>query len=132
MVYGILTAGAGVLTYSSAGHPPPVLLHEKTPYDLLGKGGTVIGMGGRVPFEEETVFLNAGDKLILYTDGIIECQDAQGTFYGEQRFYQLLESLKKKPIAVMLEEIVKNIDHFISGLRPQDDIALLGIEYRGG
>ncbi|MFA6411490.1 MAG: SpoIIE family protein phosphatase [Syntrophales bacterium] len=132
MVYGIIAAGEGVLTYSSAGHPPPVLLHEGAPYDLLGKGGSIIGLGGDVPFEEETVSLTPGDKLILYTDGVSECQDAQGVFYGEQRFYQRLENLKKKPISAMMEEIVKDIDVFLSGLQPQDDIALLGIEYRGG
>lgn len=132
MVYGILDAGEGVLTYSSAGHPPPVLLHEEAPYGLLDKGGPIIGLGGSVPFEEETVSLTEGDKVILYTDGVSECQDAQGAFYGEQRFYQLLENLKKKPIAVMMEEIVKDIGAFLSGLQPQDDITLLGIEYRGG
>ncbi|MFA5181177.1 MAG: SpoIIE family protein phosphatase [Syntrophales bacterium] len=132
MFYGILAAGEGVLTYSGAGHPPPVLLHEEAPYDLLDKGGSIIGLGGNVPFEEEAVSLTVGDRVILYTDGVIECQDARGVFYGEQRFYQLLETLKKKPIAVMMEEIVKDIGLFLSGLQPQDDITLLGIEYRGG
>lgn len=132
MFYGILDAGEGVLTYSSAGHPPPVLLHEGTPYDLLDKGGPIIGLGGSVPFEEEAVSLTAGDKVILYTDGVSECQDAQGAFYGEQRFYQLLETLKKKPIAVIMEEIVKDIGAFLSGVKPQDDITLLGMEYSGG
>jgi sigma-B regulation protein RsbU (phosphoserine phosphatase) len=132
MVYGILDAGKGVLTYSGAGHPPPVHLHERSPYDLLDKGGPIIGLGGRVPFEEEAVSLTVGDKVIIYTDGISECQDAQGSFYGEQRFYQLLETMKKKPIAVMMEEIVKDIGTFLSGVKPQDDITILGIEYRGG
>jgi len=132
MFYGILDGGEGVLTYSSAGHPPPVLLHERASYDLLDKGGAIIGLGGRVPFEEDTVSLVAGDKVILYTDGVSECQDARGAVYGEQRFYQLLENLKKKPIAVMMEDIVKDIGSFLSGLHPQDDITLLGIEYRGG
>ncbi len=132
MVYGILDAGEGVLTYSSAGHPPPVHLHERSPYDLLDKGGPIIGLGGRVPFEEGAVSLTQGDKVILYTDGVSECQDAQGSFYGEQRFYQLLETMKKKPIAVMMEEIVKDIGTFLSGVKPRDDITILGIEYRGG
>jgi phosphoserine phosphatase RsbU/P len=132
MFYGILDGDEGVLTYSSAGHPPPVLLHDGASYDLLDKGGAIIGLGGKVPFEEDTVSLVAGDKVILYTDGVSECQDAQGAIYGEQRFYQLLENLKKKPIAVMMEDIIKDIGSFLSGLQPQDDITLLGIEYRGG
>ena len=120
------------MTYSSAGHPPPVLLHEGAPYSLLDKGGSIIGLGGSVPFEEEAVSLAQGDKIILYTDGVSECQDAQGSFYGEQRFYQLLETMKKKPIAMMMEEIVKDIGAFLAGVKPRDDITILGIEYRGG
>ena len=132
MFYGILDAGEGVLTYSSAGHPPPVHLYERSPYDLLDKGGPIIGMGGSIPFGEEAVSLTQGDKVILYTDGVSECQNGKGEFYSEQRFYQLLETLKKKPIALMMEEIVKDIGAFLSGVNPQDDITILGIEYRGG
>jgi len=132
MVYGILDAGEGVLTYSSAGHPPPVLLHEGAPYELLERGGPIIGLGRLEPFEEETIALTPGDKLIIYTDGVSECQDAQGAFYGEQRFYQLLESLKVKHINVLMDEIVKDINTFLADVKPRDDITLLGIEYRGG
>jgi sigma-B regulation protein RsbU (phosphoserine phosphatase) len=132
MVYGILAAKEGVLTYSSAGHPAPVLLHAGGAYDLLEKGGSIIGLGGSVPFEEETLALTSGDKLILYTDGVSECQNPRGELYGEQRFYQLLESLKGMHINLLLDEIVKNIEIFLAGEKPRDDIALLGIEYRGG
>ena len=132
MVYGILDVREALLTYSSAGHPPPVLLHADAPYELLERGGPIIGLGGMAPFEEETIALTPGDKLIIYTDGVTECQNVEGAFFGEVRYYQLLESLKKFPISEMVEKITAEISNFLTGGQPQDDITLLGIEYRGG
>ncbi len=132
IVYGFLAPEQGLLTYSSAGHPPPVLLHARRPYELLEQGGPIIGLGGVEPFEEETVTLTPGDKLIVYTDGIAECRNGHGAFFGENRYYELLERLKGLPLADLLGGATAAINEFLEGGQPQDDITLLGIEYRGG
>ncbi len=130
--YGLMAAEHGILTYSSAGHPPPVLLHGRGAYELLERGGPIIGLGGMAPFEEEKVKLAPGDKLVIYTDGITECQNKQGIFFGAERFYQLLEDLKSLPITQIMEKITTAVTDFLGERQPQDDITLLGIEYRGG
>ncbi|HOF05811.1 MAG TPA: SpoIIE family protein phosphatase [Syntrophales bacterium] len=132
MVYGVISLREGLLTYSSAGHPPPVLIGSGRPCELLVRGGPIIGLGGILPFEEGTVVLSPGDKLVVYTDGVSDCRRTPGEVYGEERFYRFLAAVKDRPVGVMMEKIVGEIDSFLAGQSPQDDITLLGIEYRGG
>jgi len=132
MFYGVFDLEGGFLTYSSAGHPPPLMLREGRPCELLTKGGPIIGLGGMLPFEEETVPIAPGDRLIVYTDGMSDLRNLRGELYGEKRFYRLLETLKSGQIEVMMEGIADEIDTFLEGSKPPDDITLLGIVYRGG
>jgi sigma-B regulation protein RsbU (phosphoserine phosphatase) len=78
--YMILNIEDATVCYSNAAHPPPLLLRKKGGVELLEEGGTIIGFGGRIPFEEEKKLLEKGDKMILYTDGITE-YEADSTVY---------------------------------------------------
>lgn len=130
MVYLIIDLRKGDLIYSNAAHPPPMILHADGGVDLLETGGTVIGLNGILPFEEETRKLRDGDKLLCYTDGIFEMMNEKGEIFGEGRFYDLSKSLRHLPVHRMLEEIIRNIDAFVNGAKLCDDVSLLGIEYQ--
>lgn len=128
--YLIINTASGRLIYSNAAHPPPVLLHKEGGYELLDKGGTIIGMGGIMPFEEESKYLRDGDKIIIYTDGVIEYKNSSGDDFGEKRLYFLLESLKDLTIERLLNRVMESIDAFGQGTKLQDDLSLVGIEYK--
>ncbi len=96
IVYMIIDTKNGTLTYSSAAHPPPVILRRRGGLELLDKGGTIIGLDGLVPFDEGEKVLQQGDRIILYTDGVAEYQNNDGKSFGEDRFYSLLESTKQQ------------------------------------
>lgn len=130
IVYLILNVHKGTLKYSNAAHPPPVLLRSDGSLELLDKGGTIIGLGGRIPFEEEQKELQSGDKIILYTDGVVEYQNDSGHFFGKDRFYTLLKNQKGHSISKILDEVLKSLIDFSSNTRPQDDVSLLGIEFK--
>ena len=67
MSYIIINTQSNSITYSNAAHPPPVLLHRDGELELLEKGGTIIGMGGVLPFEEGTVRVRpGGPSFCLY------------------------------------------------------------------
>jgi sigma-B regulation protein RsbU (phosphoserine phosphatase) len=129
--YHVLNIKNGILKYSNAAHPPPVLLHPDGTMELLDKGGTIIGMGGILPFEEGERQLCFKDKLFIYTDGIVEYQDRKGSFYGEDRFYMELQKLKDEPVSVIMDSIIESVMHFGEHNEPLDDITLLGLEFKG-
>ena len=131
IVYMVLNIHTGSLRYSNAAHPCPILLHPDGKLDLLDRGGTIIGLDGIVPFEEGELDLRCGDKLFFYTDGLTEYQSDEGQFYGEDRFNALLASLKDQPVGVALELVYESLMQFGNQAKLQDDVSLLGVEFKG-
>lgn len=84
-----------------------------------------------MPFEEGKKELQTKDKIIIYTDGVIEFQDDKGGIYGEDRFYVLLKKLKDQPIRKIIDEVFKSLREFGNNTNPKDDVSLLGIEFTG-
>ena len=131
IIYLILDMRNGNLKYCNAAHPYPVVMHKDGTLEVLREGGTIIGMGNILPFDDgERQFL-PGDKLFIYTDGIIEYQDKNGAFYGKDRFYEELHKLKDEPIPSIIDGIMDSMMVFGDNIEPQDDISLLGLEFKG-
>lgn len=130
IIYMIIDINGGTLTYSNAAHPPPVILHRDGTTELLDVGGTIIGLDGIVPFDQDERTLRDGDKVILYTDGVVEYENENGEFFGEGRFFSLLGDLKDEGIEKLLDGIVTSISRFGNGATVRDDITLVAIEYR--
>jgi len=130
MIYLVINFREGYFVYTNAGHPPLVLLHEDGSMELLSKGGSVIGLEGILPFEQERKELREGDKLILYTDGLIEQRNSEGEFYGQDRLYSKLKELKDLSIDAILAGAISSVKEFGEGAKLQDDLSLLGIEFK--
>ncbi len=131
IVYLLLDLKTGSLAYSCAGHPPPILLAGRDQLIRLDKGGTVIGLDEVVPFDEGRVELAPGDKLILYTDGVVEYADSEGRLFGQERFTGILQRLRTLPVAGMLERTWQELLAFGDQKAPADDVSLMGLEYLG-
>jgi len=132
IVYLIIDRAKGRFVYSAAGHPPPVMLHRDGSCEILEKGGPIIGLGGdENPFEEEEKVLVPGDKLVLYTDGVVEYEDREGAFFGSERLFGLLERVKDEPIGVILDRVFEDLVAFGGDARLHDDVTLLGFEFKG-
>ena len=129
--YIVLNTEDKSIRYSNAAHPPPILLHENGEIEMLDKGGTIIGMGGLLPFEEGKKQARAGDKLLIYTDGIVEYENNDGEFYGDERFHRELQRLNNRTISDLVDGIIDSMMDFGDNNTPQDDITLLGIEFKG-
>jgi sigma-B regulation protein RsbU (phosphoserine phosphatase) len=135
MSYAVLHTPTGALTCSNAGHPPPAILREDGSLVLLKRGGCPIGtIDFRGPqekkcvFEEEQVRIRAGDKLLLYTDGVYEYQNEAGEFYGTDRFYKKLNELVGRRVVDLVEILFNDLMAFGQHTRPKDDISLFGVE----
>jgi sigma-B regulation protein RsbU (phosphoserine phosphatase) len=77
------------LTYTNAGHLPPILVHNGSA-ELLEVTGTVVGAFPFADYEEKQVQIESGDLLVAYTDGIVEPENEYGEMFGEQRLTDLL------------------------------------------
>jgi len=132
IIFLIVNIRNGHMIYSNAAHPPPILLHADGALELLEEGGTINGLDGLLPFEEGEKILSPGDKIILYTDGVFEFVDSRGEIFGEKRFHELVKGLYRLPIGAVLDEIVLAIERFVQGAKLQDDVSLLGIEFKNG
>ena len=137
MNYVIINLKTGRLTSSSAGHPPPIILRKDGTLQLLRKGGRPLGTidmrfsdDEPIIYEEEQEQLCPGDKLIFYTDGVNEYQNAKGEFYGNDRFYSRLKELKDQPVDRLVESVFKSLMVFGNNAEPKDDVSLLGIELK--
>ena len=88
-------------------------------------------MGGVLPFEEGEKKLHFGDRLFLYTDGIVEYQNADGLLYGTDRFFAELQRLKDNLISNIVDGVIESMMSFGNHTEPQDDISLLAVEFMG-
>ena len=130
VVYMIVDVRDGTAHYSSAGHPPPLLVGADGNLARLEKGGPIIGQASGLPFEEGRHRLKPGDRIILMTDGLIEHCNEGGEQYGDTRLEHALTTLVRLPLGPMLDRVMENVMSF-GNQSPKDDVSLLGIEYRG-
>ena len=82
---GLLDPATGEMTYCNAGHNPPILVRKNGTTEQLAGGGMILGIFGAAEYENQTVTLQEGDLLALFSDGITEaCQPALEEEFGEE------------------------------------------------
>jgi sigma-B regulation protein RsbU (phosphoserine phosphatase) len=113
------------LTYVNAGHNPPFLIRDGK-ITKLKKGGMIIGfLPTTIPYESETVKLQKGDYLILYTDGITEAMDKDNKEFTDEKFEKLVCSLNEESPYEAMKIIKKSIDEHVKGAEQSDDLTYI-------
>lgn len=130
MFYGCLNVTTGELVYSSAAHPPPLLQRKNGERELLEKGGSIIGLSGKIPFEQGRVVLAPGDRLFLYTDGITEYEDESGDFFGRERVFDIVEKYRDQNLEALLHGIYDALMAFGNNRTPGDDVTMLAVDFQ--
>jgi len=123
LFYGQLSDD-GTLEYCNAGHELPLLVGRET-IRRLDVGGTVLGPVPTARYESETVTLEPGDMLVLYTDGIPERMNASGDFYGPDRIERLVSQLLDQSAQLVATSVLAEVDAFAGGLPAQDDMTVV-------
>jgi len=128
LFYGILDMAEKTFTSTNAGHNAPMLVSQGACCRRLETGGIVLGMLPDMPFEDETIQLNSGDLLLMFSDGITEAMNDREEEFGEERLMALLgEHAQLDPVALMAE-IVSQAQAFTGGTQQQDDMTLVAIK----
>jgi len=124
--YGVLDAEARTLTYCNAGHNPPLLMRASGAIESLATGGTVLGrLFAGDPYDEATVTLDRGDRVVLFTDGVTEARRGDEDF-GESRLAEVVKAYRDSSPNELQDRIVEAITAFTSGTFG-DDVTLVVI-----
>ena len=116
------------LTYINAGHNQPILRHNSGLIQRLDVGGLPFGIKADAGYLTGTVVLEAGDWLVVFTDGVVEAVNEPGTDYGEQRLISILSAGMETSPVKMLSRIMVDLDFFVGDTPQQDDITCLLIK----
>lgn len=128
-----LNVGTGDLEWVNAGHPAPMLIRDHRVIGALEGPGTLpVGFGGSTP-QINSERLSPGDKVLAYTDGLIEEHATGGEQFGEDRLITIVERVG--PACATVQQMVRNLSHRLKRERggiTSDDASLFLIEWRGG
>jgi len=114
----------GMLTYTNAGHLPPILLRGGAA-EKLDVTGTVVGAFPASLYEEKQIALRPGDLLVAYTDGITEPEDAYGEMFGEQRLIDVLLKYQSAAAAEIVARTMEAALEWTGSSELQDDMTML-------
>ncbi len=128
LLYGILNMETLEFSYVCAGHLAPILLSENKARHLPGSSGPPVGVLNEAEYTDTVISLKKGDRLYLYSDGLIEAKNERGDLFGNARFLDLLASQRVTALSRTADEIVEKIEFWCKPALPTDDISLLAFD----
>lgn len=126
----VLDLSTGELNYVNAGHNPPFLRTLDGYNRMKINRNIVLGGFPNMQFKDESLKMNVGDRLFLYTDGVNEAQNSSGEFYGDDRLKTVLNQELQSPEDA-LNRIKSDVAKFTQGAEQSDDMTMLELLYCG-
>ncbi len=126
--YAVIDLDKRTLTYVNAGHNPPYLYHADGTFNRLEVGGIILGMMANISYQTGAEPLQAGDLLVMFTDGVTEAKNAQDQDFEESRLEEIVGRCRDLPVKVLLDEIVYAVKTFTSGAPQSDDITMMAVK----
>ncbi|GAB4479135.1 MAG: hypothetical protein Kow0088_19720 [Anaerolineales bacterium] len=124
--YAILEPQTGLLTYCNAGHNPPYWFNRAGQRVIaLSPTGMPLGIEEDQVWKLANIQIQAGDTLILYTDGIPDAHNQQGDFYREKRLVETAQAAIDLPAQDLLIRILDDVQNFVGEEAQFDDITLM-------
>jgi hypothetical protein len=128
--FGVLDTGTQRLRFSSAGHLDPYVYRaSERRLEALSSWGFPLGVRRREPFREHDVEFSAGDRLILYSDGLIEAIDDDGEPFGFDRFERTLIECGHQSAEEMKKTLLGSVKKFTRNRPPEDDQTLVIVSF---
>lgn len=126
LFFGILDPRDGRFTYINGGHESPFILRADNSREFLHKTGPAVGVIPKFKFKILETQLQAGDMFFAFTDGVPDCRNPLGEFFGRERLEDLLQGKESANRAV--ETIASSLREYIGSANQFDDITLLAVK----
>jgi serine phosphatase RsbU (regulator of sigma subunit)/putative methionine-R-sulfoxide reductase with GAF domain len=124
-VYGTVVLDSGRLVYANAGHLPPLVWRYGAQVtERAGKGGLALGVMEHSYVPEQTIDLEPGDSLILYTDGVTDAASPAGDTFGAERLRRVIQESGSISAQSLLRAVDTSVVAFAGGTAPADDLTL--------
>ncbi len=131
-IYGVLNVRQKTLTVASAGHNPMVLFRARTgKCELVNPAGIALGFDKGPIFnrtvKEQTLQLYKGDRVVLYTDGVVEAMDEQHEEFGDERFYKWVQVNARVKSRDFVRALLRELDGHRGNADQHDDITIVTV-----
>lgn len=124
-----IDTNSGNVRYASAGHIPQYLIGEEG-IQKLEKTGRIVGAISKTQYTSKDVKITPNSKLVLFTDGLVEQWNVDKEEFGEERVENLIHSLNTQSIRDGIDSLLSEQEKFLSGVSKQDDISVIGINWK--
>jgi sigma-B regulation protein RsbU (phosphoserine phosphatase) len=126
--YGVVEKSSRHLLFTRAGHDRPLLVRDQQILTLQGSGA-VLGVleNDEINLSEESILLEPGDRLILYTDGLTDVLDPAGNFFGLERLEKLLAPFGNRPPEDICRLVFQNLVAYQQNSEQFDDMSILTV-----
>ena len=135
MIYGVIDVRKEELVLARAGHCPAILISREGTGRLMRPQGLGLGLDRgrrfRDVLEEEHISLRAGDIITIYTDGVVESRNNQGTEYGYERLLEALKTHRKKEASALHEALLADLHDYLGRTEYDDDMTLVVLKWDG-
>ena len=121
----VLDGSTGDLVFANAGHNPPLVMRATGEAEWLEASGCVLGVLPMMKYDESRTCLEAGDVLVVFSDGVTDALNPQGEEFGEQRLAEAVRQHRGKSSAAILEGVNQAIADWSAGTPLPDDLTLL-------
>ena len=115
--------------YVNAGHLPPLLVKRNAGGEIeiqrLTEGGPVLGLLQGADYRQDHAAVYPGDLLVLYSDGVVEAENALGEQFDEDRLLAVVRENANRSSAEMRDEILRRVHAFLDKEQAQDDLTLI-------
>ena len=117
---------------SNAGHEHPALKKKGGKYELIKyRHSPAVAIMQNMKFPDHPFKLDPGDRVFVYTDGVVEATDSKNELFGEKRLLEALNADPDASIKGLLSNVSTGINRFVDGTQQFDDITMLCMEYKG-
>lgn len=127
-LYGILHISTGDFAYARAGHEPPLILRtDGTVERIPHRPGMSLGLWDMITLDEQTLRLQPGSTLLLFTDGMTDCRDMRGVPFGIERVTMMLSGMAGLPAQQVCDGLFNTLMAYQVGTGQDDDVTLVAI-----
>ncbi len=126
LLYAVYDPKDGSFTYASGGHDKPLVVHSDGSSEYLPlTGGIALGVAPGFPYEQNTVTIDPGDTIILYTDGVTEAMNVDNEAFGMDRLEELFAGSAPSGSEEANDSVIDAVDEFAGDAPQSDDITCL-------